>query len=300
MPKVIYIIGSGRNGSTLLSRLMGQVPDCWAVGEIRSIWTRLIDDNYCGCGEPFSNCPFWSRVVDRAFGDEPGFDAARVRELALRLDRIRRLPTVMRPDGPAELAELRRLMAKLYCAVADESGCSVIVDSSKTFGHLAILQGIPELEITPVHLLRDPRGVAYSWAKTKARPDHHSGADTMPRYSPTRTAMMGYLNLLADFVPASKPLTVRYEDLVATPRPVLESILDAAGVRPAPPLDFLHGRTAELRPVHTVAGNPSRMATGPTELRLDEEWRRSMKASERVAVTCLSAPLLVRYGYWRR
>ncbi len=300
MPKVIYIIGSGRNGSTLLSRLMGQVPGCWAVGEIRSIWTRMMDDNYCGCGEPFSHCAFWSRVVERAFQDEPGFDAARVRQLALRLDRIRRLPTVMRTDGPAELAELRRLIARLYRAVAAESGCSVVVDSSKTFGHLAILQGIPELAITPVHLLRDPRGVAYSWAKSKTRPDHHHGAEYMPRYSPTRTAVMGYLNLLAEVVPASRPLTIRYEDLVESPRPVLESILDAAGVRPTPRLDFLHGHTAELRPVHTVAGNPSRMASGPTELKLDEEWRRSMKTSERVAVTCLSAPLLLRYGYWRR
>ena len=300
MPKVVYIIGSGRNGSTLLSRLMGQVPGCWAVGEIRSIWTRLIDDNYCGCGEPFSHCPFWSRVVERAFGDEPSFDAAHVRELALRLDRIRRLPTVMHDRGRGELLELRRLLAQLYLAVEEESGCSVIVDSSKTFGHLAILQGIDDLEITPVHLLRDPRGVAYSWAKTKSRPDHHRGAETMPRYNPAWTAVMGYTNLLADVVPRKKPLTLRYEDLVESPEAALQSILAAAGVQPAPPLDFLRGHTADLRPVHTVAGNPSRMATGPTELRLDEEWRRAMKPHERVAVTCLSAPLLLRYGYWRR
>ena len=300
MPKVIYIIGSGRNGSTLLSRLLGQVPGCCSVGEIRSIWTRLIDDNYCGCGELFSRCPFWSRVVERAFGDEVNFEPAEVRALAHRLDRIRRLPTVMRSEGPNDLKRFRRLQSRLYEAVAAESGCDVIVDSSKAFGHLAILQGVPGLEITPIHLLRDPRGVAYSWARKKARPDHHRGAAHMPRYSPARTAMMWYLNLLADVVPSSKPLALRYEDMVASPGPVLASILEAVGEPTAEPFGFLDGHSAELQPVHSVAGNPSRMTTGPVEITLDEEWRRSMKASQRLTVTCLSAPLLLRYGYWRR
>jgi len=66
----------------------------------------------------------------------------------------------MRSIGPDDLVRLRKLVSRLYDAVAAESGCNVIVDSSKTYGHLAILQGIPGLEITPVHLVRDPRGVA--------------------------------------------------------------------------------------------------------------------------------------------
>jgi hypothetical protein len=300
MPKVIYIIGSGRNGSTLLSRLLGQVPDCCSVGEIRSIWTRLLDDNYCGCGEPFSQCPFWSRVVERAFGDEQGFDPAEVRETALRLDRVRRLPALMRSAGPEDLERLRALLSKLYDAVSAESGCDVIVDSSKTFGHLAILQAIPGIELIPVHLVRDPRGVAYSWGRKKARPDHQRGAAYMRQYSPAKTAMMWYLNLLADVVPSSKPLAVRYEDLAEAPQQVLESILEAADKRGGDSLAFLDGHTADLQPVHSVAGNPSRMTTGPIEIALDEEWRRSMKTSQRLTVTCLSAPLLVRYGYWRR
>jgi hypothetical protein len=300
MPKVIYIIGSGRNGSTLLSRLLGQVRGYCSVGEIRSIWTRLIDDNYCGCGEPFSRCPFWSRVVERAFGDEAGFEPGEVRAMALRLDRIRRLPTVMRSTGPEDLERLRKLVWQLYEAVAAESDCEVVVDSSKTFGHLAILQGIPGVEIIPVHLVRDPRGVAYSWARKKARSDHRGGEAYMRRYSPARTAMMWYLNLLADVVPSSKPLAVRYEDLAEAPQRVLESILEATGKPGNESLAFLDGHIADLQPVHSVAGNPSRMTTGPVEIALDEEWRRSMKTSQRLTVTCLCAPLLLRYGYWRR
>jgi hypothetical protein len=238
-------------------------------------------------------------VVERAFGDETGFEPAEVRALALRLDRIRRLPTTMRATGPKDVERLRRLLSQLYEAVAVESECEVIVDSSQSFGHLAILQGIPGVEIMPVHLIRDPRGVAYSWARKKARPDHRRGAAYMRRYSPARTAMMWYLNLLADVVPRSKPLAIRYEDLAESPQRGLESILEAAGKPANQSLAFLDGHTADLAPVHSVAGNPTRMTTGPVEIALDEEWRRSMKTSQRLTVTCLSAPLLLRYGYWR-
>jgi hypothetical protein len=110
--------------------------------------------------------------------------------------------------------------------------------------------------------------------------------------------MTGYIDILADVVPRSRPLLVRYEDLVASPRHTLEAILDAAGESGNASFDFLDAKSAHLEPVHSVAGNPSRMTTGRIEISLDEAWRRSMKTSHRLAVTCLSAPLLVRYGYW--
>lgn len=301
MPKVIYIMGSGRSGSTLLSQLLGQVPVCCAVGEIRSIWTRLLDDGYCGCGERFSACPFWSRVAERAFGGrqrERNYEY--VRGQALRLDRIRRLPTLMKPTEPSDLAQLRRLLSRLYESVAAESDCRVIVDSSKTYGHLAILQRIPGLDIKPVHLVRDPRGVAYSWARKKTRSDQRGEQAYMRRYNPLRTTITRYLDVLADVVPRSRPLRVRYEDLIASPRRTLEAILESAGESGYESFDFLDEKSAHLKPVHSVAGNPGRMTTGRIEISLDETWRRSMKKSHRLAVSCLAAPLLVRYGYWRR
>ena len=41
---------------------------------------------------------------------------------------------------------------------------------------------------------------------------------------------------------------------------------------------------------HTVAGNPLRFRRGPLEIRLDDEWRRSMPAADRRAVTLLTWP----------
>jgi len=40
-----------------------------------------------------------------------------------------------------------------------------------------------------------------------------------------------------------------------------------------------------------------RLRTGPQNIRLDEEWRRSMRPSSKLKVTALSLPGLLRYGY---
>ena len=44
--------------------------------------------------------------------------------------------------------------------------------------------------------------------------------------------------------------------------------------------------------------NSSRMEDGPITLRLDHEWRTELALSDRLTVSALSWPLLLRYGYF--
>ena len=52
-----------------------------------------------------------------------------------------------------------------------------------------------------------------------------------------------------------------------------------------------------LAPTHSVAGNPDRLDAGTVRVRSDDEWRSSMPALHRWAVTALCAPGLRRFGY---
>src|SRR6476469_754930 len=54
---VLFIAGWGRSGSTLLDRMLGQVPGVFSAGELRDIWDRGVrEDRLCGCGQPFHEC----------------------------------------------------------------------------------------------------------------------------------------------------------------------------------------------------------------------------------------------------
>lgn len=58
----------------ILHNILGQIDGFAAVGELRYIWGRAaIDNQLCGCGERFRNCPFWDEVMTHAFG---GLDLA--------------------------------------------------------------------------------------------------------------------------------------------------------------------------------------------------------------------------------
>ena len=68
--KVLYIGGLGRSGSTLLDRMLGQLPGFFSAGEIRDLWQRGLRENaLCGCGAPFKECEVWTRVGKEAYPD---------------------------------------------------------------------------------------------------------------------------------------------------------------------------------------------------------------------------------------
>ena len=66
---VLCVAATGQSGSTILTRMLGEVPGFFAAGEVGRVWDKgLAEDITCSCGAPFSACEFWSKVGERAFG----------------------------------------------------------------------------------------------------------------------------------------------------------------------------------------------------------------------------------------
>ncbi|QRN81678.1 MAG: sulfotransferase, partial [Nocardiopsis sp. BM-2018] len=127
----------GRSGSTLIERLLGELPGFCSVGEIVHLWQRgLVENERCGCGLAFADCGFWAEVGKRAFGGWERLDVQRVLRLKHGVDRTRYLPGLLNGssgEGPlsARTARYTDLYHRLYSAVAQVSGARVIVDASK-------------------------------------------------------------------------------------------------------------------------------------------------------------------------
>jgi hypothetical protein len=310
--RVLYVGGFGRSGSTLLDRVLAQVGGCVAVGELVHLVQRgLIDDERCGCGTPFSACPFWSEVGAAAFGPTgwASVDAEGIRRQQAALDRNRRIAAMALPRWGRrsdESAELGGWFGRVYAAVADVSGASVVVDSSKHASTAFLLRRAPGVDLRVVHLVRDSRGVAYSWAKRVERPEVTGAPTEMPRYGAGRAAAkwLSYNSLFHLLAASGVPtLPLRYEQLVADPRTALQSVLELAGLdATAEAFGFVDpiGPAVELAPSHSVAGNPMRFRSGRLGLVLDEEWRERMPAGSRSVVTAITAPLLTSYGYGKK
>jgi len=305
--EVLFIGGWGRSGSTLLDRLLGRVDGVVAVGELRDVWQRgVVEDRLCGCGRRFSACPFWREVGQRAFQGWAALDMERVRRLRSSVDRPWVLPLLLLPAAwppfRRSLDEYADHLQRLYAAIGEVSGARVIVDSSKIATYALLLRraGVP---LRLLHLVRDSRGVIFSWQKHVARSDAVTRPDAMLRYGvvPGSGRYVLYNSLVHLLGRVGIPYErARYEDVVTDPLSGLRSLAAYASVRLGPELEEeLRARAVRFGTDHTVDGNTMRFELGTVALRLDDAWTDQMPRRRRIAVTVLTLPLLSRYGYLR-
>jgi hypothetical protein len=308
--RVLYFAGSGRSGTTVVTNILGQLPGTFAAGELRYLWQRGVgQDHLCGCGQHFSSCPVWSAVMRRVreaatLDDEaPPPDEVDIgRGLLARL-RMARLPGTLarhllgRRPVPGHTDDA--MITQLYRAIAAETGGAVIIDSSKLPPYGLLLSSLPDVELSVIHLVRDPRATAYSWLRSKPSRDTEDAGD-MQRQQTWKSAILWTVwNLTAAVVWGDddpRVCRIRYEDFVSDPEGQLARVATMIGAEPAA-LPFLGPDLVRLAPTHSVAGNPNRHDAGVVRLRPDDEWRTSMRRWDRTLVTLLTTPGLQRFRY---
>lgn len=303
MSRVLFLEGLGRNGTTLVERVLGELPGVVALGEVAHLFQHgLCDGDRCGCGETFFRCEFWHAVGARAFGGWQRVDTGRVRRLRRAVERTRRIPRLalrgLGHDHRGLLASHADYYRRIYAAAAEVSGARVVVDSSGPGGLAWCLSGAG-LDVRVVHLVRDPRAVAYS-STGYATPDSAPGSGTT-RYRPGRTALRWSahhcaLDLLACHGVAL--IRLRYEEFLADPRASVRTLAAFAGLDPpAAALDFLSTDKVTLGIGHSVASDPVRITTGTVALDRDDRWQCELPWRHRLLIGTACAPLLAAYGY---
>ena len=303
--KVLYVAGWGRSGSTILGRILGQVSGFFLVGELRYVWDRgLIENRLCSCGVHFRECQVWQEIMVEAFGNGAYVDAQRLIGLRERELRTRHLltPTVSAVrTRVARMGEYQGTLEKLYRAVQDVRRSRVVVDTSKFPSYGYVLQHTPGIELYVLHLVRDPRAVAYSWeSRRKPKMDRRDGpSNSMTPHGFVESSLVwDAWNLAIENVWRRTPeryMLLRYEDFVESPRNSVQGILRFLGEEAESP--FVGEREIAMEVPHTFSGNPDRFQSGTLTIKPDEGWRRNMSVARQAMVTTLTWPGLVRYGY---
>jgi hypothetical protein len=301
---LLYIGGTSRSGSTLLECLLARLDGVVVLGEVAHLWQRGVRENQlCACGEPFAHCPFWSEVGTRAFGGWDQVDVDQVLTLMDAVDRQRRLPSTARRRAPAAVAaaaeEYSEYYRKIYDAARALSGAEVVVDSSKVPPTAMCLSYNSNLDLRVLHIVRDSRGVVYSWTKVVTRPETATG-EPMPQLRLRKsTALWLSHNLsMSGLTHRGVPVErIRYEDLVQDAASTVRGAWKALELPGPGELPMVDRTSIELKPTHSVAGNPMRFRTGLTTLRPDVAWRSAMPARDRRIVTTVTYPVLRAMGY---
>lgn len=298
--RILYILGRGRGGSTVLANVLGELEGFFSAGEVRYLWDPVVvRHSSCGCGAAIDECPVWSRVL-AALSD---VDLERV--VSWQHDIVRESNTLrlLRSGGRRwdSLESYAAVTERLYRTIREVTGCKVVVDSSKRPSYAAFIRVLRHCDPYFVHLVRDPRASAYSWQARRYASAH--GNEVTRRNALDSTLRWDLLNagseILRTRVGRGHFMRLRYEDFVAAPLDSVRAISELIGEEGIK-LPFLDERTVVLSPNHTIAGNPSRFSTGRMVLQDTGEWRQRQRAWSQWVATVVALPLLRHYGYGLR
>ena len=307
--RVIYIIGAGRSGSTLLDTVLASHPDVVGVGELVNLhsagWTS---NEVCACGKLGTECDFWTRVREGWQRRVPeatveGYVALQKRvELFSGLGLMQMARMLRQRISPTvEFQTYLRQTEALYQSIAEASGKSIIVDSSKHPIRGALLAHLRGIDLRLVHLVRDARAVV--WSRKKAlEADQKSGVQfaIKPRSAWYSVAFWAFINVLAAITclfRRRQSLRMRYEDFVAEPQAQLERLGRVCGLDySATAQALLTGQPLKVE--HPIAGNRMRMK-GSVTLKPDWEWRDRLSVRDRAVCWLCAGWLLLAFGYGR-
>ena len=303
VPRVVYIAGYGRSGSTLLDTLLGNHPTICGVGELYDLLRGWQQNERCACGEPLRECGFWARSMGQLQSAWPDLDLAMLDQVTKRIEYGL---LVARPTPAARIQDQSlygRFWRGLMIALWRTSGCGIILDSSKTSRacshRISALRNFGNLDVQVIHLVRNPRAVIYSSAIRGSNIALKAGVQRRP-YSGVLRPLFGWalanqsVHLIAARNSGLPVYRVRYEDLAREPARVLLALgtfLDVDMV----PITRAIAEGKDFSAAHGVSGNRMRHA-GAIQIREDVEWRQKLPAYANW-LAALLWPLAQHYGY---
>jgi hypothetical protein len=295
-PRVLYIAGYGRSGSTLLSAILSGHPEVFSAGELAFLpedWT--LPGRVCSCGERYSECPFWSGLESHVGRFDEWSRTTRAVEKWIRV----------RPVSRSARHAYGRVWRTVLEWSADKAGATIVVDSSKTawatLRRPAALKALARADVAAVHLVRDSYATLGSVTRTGSNWELEGRSEPRPFRAVRSLAGWVVANLgamlLGRVLGRERYLRVRYEDLLADPARWIERI----GMLLDTPLDDLGSRAAdgEAFAISHVAGG-NRMRFGG-EVRLEARAGKPCGLGLRHRVLCMVAAGWLRrvYGYGR-
>lgn len=300
--KIIYIVGNGRSGSTLLDIILGNCREVESVGElcnvVRSGW---INNEYCACGKLTNTCEYWTKVQKRWLELS---DITDIKEYLLLQNKFERLRGLLKFKlGLCDHKDFQRyllLTKTLFQAISSTTGNSAIVDSSKGAPRAYYLTLISDFDLRLIHLIRDGRGVSYSLAKSWKKNAAQGIQHDLPSRPVFRTALAWTLsNTLSEWVMShlkrENKIRVRYEDLINNPVMILTDICTMANINATDILQAV--RSGEAMGVgHNIAGNRLRMSK-KIVLKKDETWKTELSSKSKSIFWLTAGWLLRRYDY---
>lgn len=270
---ILYILGDGRSGSTLLDLLVSSHADVQGLGEMKCFHRynpSIPNPKKCTCGLRLDECHLWGSVLDD-----------------------------LTYDYSISLNEETNFVPRNYellKKITEINGAYWVCDSSKDPVRLDLLLADSSFAVKIIHLVRDPRAVAFSNLRKRKRVLKSRG------FSLNTYLKYGYLKSLflwekhnvlyqEKYGHLSEYYFLRYEDLTDNYESVIFDIWNQMGLN-------TDGSNIENRTkaIHNIGGNHMRRQDS-FEVKKDQEFKGEISNFTWLLSSKLISSALDRFGY---
>jgi len=286
--KIIYILGAGRSGSTILATVLNDHKKVKNVGELHHFFSYLKNDDLCSCGAKLSDCKFWGEIKNKLpvvlKNASDNYE-----QLAHKMEYHSAIPFYLLGMKPGtSFQKYEEAQESIIRALANNKD-EYILDSAKYIGRFMALRKIFNNDVKGILLVRDVRGVIWSFKKK------------VQTQSPPSRTLIYYLvinslgQILTWFLPANQIMKVRYEDIVDRPNETLTNIGSFLELDYSEAINKIKKKRSFEVP-HLVGGNRLKKSDEVT-LRKDDKWLKNMPTMQKICFYLLAFPLMLINKY---
>jgi hypothetical protein len=246
----MYIMGTGRSGTTILEVLLSNNAGAVGVGEVTHVFQHgFVENRQCACGKAVDGCDFW-RCVRAGSGWTDGM-VGEFATLFARLGGHRGFAGAYRGFSAAVgRGEYDSANVQLFSTIKACTGATTVIDSSKYAARaLHLARALPD-HLKVICVTRSPAGLLTAFQKPHHDEQKPKGLFATMAYYVYVTTCLKLVSLKL----GRSVLHVRYEDLMSNPSGVLSRIEDWSGLSTGE----ARGRLRDGRPFevgHIVTGN---------------------------------------------
>ncbi|SMO87588.1 sulfotransferase family protein [Fodinibius sediminis] len=287
--KILYILGAGRSGSTILATVLNDNANIRHVGELHHFFSYVDNDDFCSCGLRLSQCEYWSRVLNalsNGIKDKPGEIASLCDGMEYHTVIPHHILGLKKGDTFKKYQEAQEYLIN---SIRNVDNHQYLLDSAKYIGRFLALRRIYGNDVKGIYLVRDVRGVIRSFQKK-----------VQTQSPPFRTLIYYILinfwaQILYFALPGEQIIKVRYEDIVDNPVATLDRIGDFLDLDLSDSIIKIRNKQPFEIP-HIVGGNRLKKSK-EVILQKDRDWLENMTTVQKVCYYFFTLPLMLINKY---
>lgn len=277
--KVLYIVGTGHSGSTLLNLLLGTAKNAFCLSELSRIQEG--HDFTCDCGKKLNECPFWSKIISK-------YPSKSVFKIFSSLKEYFQIS--LHSFFPNKFENPYKKIVGNYCdedmyhsllemakkVKGDE--VEFLIDSSKGLNRLVLLSNMTSIDLNVVHLVRDGRAVLNSYRKLS-----YSMVTRFFKWTLLNFVTRKYLKTFFD---RNDYYFLSYDLFAKNPDYYMGELSNKFGFK-LKEGDLVKALASE--DYHNFSGNKKTIRfKGIKEIRYDESWKKQLPLFTKVVINILT------------